>query len=322
MPIGLLIGLGAGLVSAVLFASAGTGTVTGLLALIFLTPLPVAIVGLGWGWAAAAVAATGAFATITATINPQAALLHLLALGLPTVILSYLALLNRPVGGTPEYPQLEWYPLGRIVAFAAFWAGGLATLALLTTATDLDSLRATLRESFERMFVNQAALPSGEQPLGEPEIAALTELMVVSFAGAIATMWMLLAMLNLWLAGLITRASGRLTRPWPDIASLQMPRTVTLAFGIAVAASFIPGYPGLIASGFASAFVFAFMLVGLAIIHSVTRGMGARGFILGAVYGALLVLNPFSGLAIATIGLAEPVSPLRRKPPSNPPSIT
>ena len=97
---------------------------------------------------------------------------------------------------------------------------------------------------------------------------------------------------------------------------------VTLAFGIAVAASFIPGYPGLIASGFASAFVFAFMLVGLAIIHSVTRGMGARGFILGAVYGALLVLNPFSGLAIATIGLAEPVSPLRRKPPSNPPSIT
>jgi len=37
------------------------------------------------------------------------------------------------------------------------------------------------------------------------------------------------------------------------------------------------------------------------------------------VYAALVFLNPFSGLAVAMIGLAEPISPLRRKfPPSSP----
>ena len=50
MPFSLLIGLGAGLVSALLFASASTGTLLGLLVLVFLTPLPVAITGLAIVW--------------------------------------------------------------------------------------------------------------------------------------------------------------------------------------------------------------------------------------------------------------------------------
>lgn len=320
MPIALLIGLGAGAVSALLFASASTGTLIGLIVLFFLTPLPVAIAGLGWGWLSAATAAVTAAAVIAGLVAPRAAFFHLVALGLPTVVLSYLVLLNR---GTQAdgMNKVEWYPIGRIVAIAAMWAGILATVALLTTATDMDSLRASLRETFERVFLHQVEpLQPGSEALGEPEIAAFTELMVVSFAGAVATMWMAVAMLNLWLAGLVTRASGLLVRPWPDLAALTLPRQMTIAFAAAIALTFLPGYPGLIASAFASALLFAFLLVGLAILHSVTRGMGARGLILTAVYASLLFLNPFSGLAVATIGLAEPISPLKRKPPPSPPT--
>lgn len=323
MPFGLLIGVGAGIVSALLFASASTGTLIGLLVLFFLTPLPVAITGLGWGWPAAAVAAVVAPALIGVLLAPRAALLHLFALGLPTVILSYLALLNRPFAGGGSNAPVEWYPIGRIVAVASVWAGGLAALALVTTSTDLDGLRAALRDTFERVFLRQVeAAPPGSPTIGEAEITAFTELMVVSFAGAVATLWMAIAVLNLWLAGLITRASGRLARPWPELAAIRLPRAMPLAFAVAIALTFLPGYPGLMASGFASAFLFAFLLVGLAILHSVTQGMGARPMILGAVYASLVFLNPFSSLVVATIGLAEPVSPLKRKPPSPPtPSI-
>lgn len=319
MPFALLIGVGAGLVSGLLFASASTGTLVGLLVLVFLTPLPVAIAGLGWGWPSAATAAVTAPVIIAVMLAPRAAALHLVALGVPTVILSYLTLLNRTVGGDGE-ERVEWYPIGRIVGISAVLAGCIATLALLTTATDMDGLRATLRETFERGILQQieAAQPGG-QVLGEQEISTFTELMVVSFAGAIATMWMAIAMLNLWLAGLVTRASGILVRPWPELSALVLPRQMALAFAAAIALTFLPGYPGLIASGFASAFIFAFMLVGLAILHYVTRGLTFRGVLLFAVYASLILLNPFSGLAVAMIGLAEPISPLRRKlPPASP----
>jgi len=319
MPFALLIGVGAGLVSGLLFASASTGTLLGLMVLVFLTPLPVAITGLGWGWRSAATAAVTAPIIIAVLLAPRAALLHLVALGLPTVILSYLALLNRSVsedGGE----RIEWYPIGRIIAITAVLAGCIATIALLSTATDIEGLRATLRETFERGILQQieSAQPGG-QTLSNDEVATFTELMVVSFAGAIATMWMAIAMLNLWLAGLVTRASGLLLRPWPALPTITLPRQMAIGFAAAVALTFLPGYAGLIASGFASAFIFAYLLVGLAILHYVTHGMAMRPLILFAVYTSLVFLNPFSGLAVAMIGLAEPISPLRRKLPPGPP---
>ena len=63
MPFAILAGLGAGLVSALLFASATAGTLISVLVLFALSPMPVAIAGLGWGWGSAGVAAiTGAAA--------------------------------------------------------------------------------------------------------------------------------------------------------------------------------------------------------------------------------------------------------------------
>jgi hypothetical protein len=274
------------------------------------------------------VAATAGAILVAIAGPPRAAVLYVLALGLPTVILVYLTLLNRTVpaalpGSTD--PGIVWYPLGRIVTVAAVWGGALGTLALLAMASDTEGLRAVLRETFERIFVNATLVPqAGERGMGQSEVAAFAELMVVSFAGAVATMWMAIAFFNLWLAGVVTRASGRLVRPWPDLSALTLPRSLPLPFALAIALTFLlPGYPGLMASGFASAFMFAFMLVGLAIIHSVTRGYGFRPAILGAVYVALVIFNPFSSLIIGMVGLAEPISPLRRRPPaSSPPSTT
>jgi len=56
MPYTLLIGLGAGLISAVVFASATTGPLLMRMLLFLLTPLPLFLAGLGLGPITAAIA--------------------------------------------------------------------------------------------------------------------------------------------------------------------------------------------------------------------------------------------------------------------------
>jgi hypothetical protein len=318
MPILLLIGVGAGLVSAVLFASASSGTVLGVLVLFFLSPLPVAIAGLGWGWMAAAVAAGFGCLLVAVLGTGRAALFYGLTLGLPTAVMSYLVMLNRPLAPNDAAASgtLEWYPIGHLLAWAALWSGCLAAAGLLTTAGDIDGLRGALKANFERFLASGGALPGmpGGQ-LEQDRLDVLVELMVVSFAAATATLWMGVATLNLWVAGQVARISSRLQRPWPDLTGIELPRRLPVAFAVAVAATFLPGLAGLMASGFASAMLFAYMLVGLAIVHQLTRGMTGRPLVLGAVYAALLFLSPFSNLLLALAGIAEPFSPLRRPPP-------
>jgi uncharacterized membrane protein len=92
---------------------------------------------------------------------------------------------------------------------------------------------------------------------------------------------------------------------------------MTWGLAIAIAFTFLPGYPGLISSGFAGAMMFAYMLTGLAIIHYVTRGKSQRPLILWSVYFLLLLFNSWIAAVIALLAIAEPISPLKRWPPTS-----
>ena len=136
---------------------------------------------------------------------------------------------------------------------------------------------------------------------------------------ALGLLAMATTLLNLWLAGRITLASGRLMRPWPDLAQFTMPGAATFALFIAIGLSFVGGMTGLLAASVAAPFTLAFALVGLAAVHVLTRGSPWRTFILTALYtGAILV--PHIGLLLALGGLAETIFGYRqaRKPPETP----
>ena len=99
-----------------------------------------------------------------------------------------------------------------------------------------------------------------------------------------------------------------------DLSLLTLPREAPIALAAAIGLSFVGGYVGLIALGFASAIFFAYLIVGLAIIHNLTRKFGAaRMLIMTAVYASLFILGPFSAIIISMIGIAEPISPIRRR---------
>jgi len=329
MPYFALIGLAGGFASAVLFMSAIAGGPIGRVFLYFLAPLPSFLAGLGWGAPSALVAALTAAAGIGVVLGGiWPAFVFLVSQGLPIVILCHLALLHRPIRVTTAddedaggAPALEWYPVGRLMAAGAIIAGSLSVMSLFMLGGDLDQVRNSLREMVEKVFAEDLS-SLRDKPLTREEIDSLAQLGLYLLPAASATSWLAGFSLNLWLAGRITHASGRLARPWPDLAAMTFPPGMAWGMAIAMLFTFLPGYPGLISSGFAGALLFAYMMMGLAIIHYVTRGKPHRPLILWSVYFLLLLFNSWMAALIALLGLAEPISPLKRwrRPSSGPPA--
>ena len=84
--------------------------------------------------------------------------------------------------------------------------------------------------------------------------------------------------------------------------------------GAAIAGSFLPDMIGLSFSVVAASLMIAHVLLGLAVIHAVTIGLGARGFILGSVYGAIVLFSwpiRWPLLVIGLIGIGDALFDLR-----------
>lgn len=306
-----LIAAGAGLVSAALFASAATGTaIAGIL--FYLAPLPICLAGLGWGWVAGLVAALSGGIVVGLVLGPAAGFVFAASIGLPLAVLCYLALLSRPVpaGGPGQQAVVEWYPVGRLVGRAAAISGLLAGLLILMLGYDAETYRETIKEVLQHSALKD--LDKDGTLFNEETIGSLSSVLARALPAAFAIVWQCIALFNLWLGGVIVRASGRNQRPWPQLDALELPSAVFLAFVAALVLSFLPGILGLIATGFAGAFLFAYVLQGLAVLHAYTRGMPFRGALLATVYLGMVLLG-WLAIAVAILGLSEPMLRLRER---------
>src|SRR5262249_46235241 len=148
--------MGAGAAAAVLFASVISGSLISIF-LFYLAPLPILIASLGWSHLAGLIAAACATA-VTMTL-PGAFLMVVPVIAFGAWWLGYLALLARPStnGGGAD---LEWYPVGRLVLWAAVLGTLVVAAAVPKFGTDLQSLQAALRRTYERLL-----LGSGDQAL-------------------------------------------------------------------------------------------------------------------------------------------------------------
>ena len=319
MPYRLLIAVAAGLVSAVVFASATTGPVLIRMVLFLLTPLALFLAGLGLGPLAAAVAGIAGTLLVLVAGTPVGALVFAAAQAIPVALLIYLAQLNRSASDS----SVEWYPAGRLIIVAAILAGVFSSLTLMLLGGDVEALRTALRAMLQTFVTNELPKMPDAPTLGPAEIdeATAIALALLPAASAISTMGSLL--FNFWLAGRITLASGRLKRPWPDIPAIVYPPVTPLLLAVATGAAFLAGLPGLIAAGFAGPLFLAYVLLGLAVVHYMTRGLSWRPFALWGLYASLFIMNTIASLAIALLGLAEAIWPMRKiSPPPKPPPPT
>lgn len=335
----LAIAAGAGLSSGLLYSLMSQGTVPALM-LSFLAPLPIMIAMLGFGRVVGIVslaAACVAVAVLVPIVAPRVAgtsvldttaratLSFAFMLGAPALWLSYLASMSRPRGQAQWQPTApstttylrEYVPVERLVTACVAIAATVVVLGVIIIVLRhgsldraVDQVASELAPILEEMLGSGARLPAGNDP------QRLARMIVLASAPVAAGMLFLVLLLDLWLAGKVAQLSGRLQRPWPDVAvELQIPRPYGLLLGAAFATTFLGGPAAVIASVVAMVIAMAFALQGLAVVHVVSRGWQARGLVLWLMYGALVALLPsgISPLLCTMLGLVESLHSFRNR---------
>lgn len=300
-------GIGAGLVSALLTAVVLKATPLAAV-LYLLAPIPVLIVSLGWNHRSGLVAAVVGGLAIAVFLSPLSGLGFALVTALPAWWLAYLSLLGRP---NPD-GSMEWYPLGRLLA----WIAGTAALTIFATAVistggDYNAFHQNARE-ISQAFVN-LQFPADESSFSVEDRDAIIDLFARATPFLSAQGFAAVLALYLWTAGKIVSISKRLPRPWPAVCELTMPRAVTLLLIGAIVLASIDGFIGVFGFALAGAMFMAFALQGLAAIHDRTRGRSGRGFLLTGLYVLIFMTQGMLLVAAALFGLADTLFGFRRR---------
>jgi hypothetical protein len=313
---GILIAIVTGAASALMFASSATGAALSAV-LIWLAPLPIMIAALGWGSTVGLMSAGTATLATGLMINPVTLGVFLAAIGLPAWWLGHIAMLAKPSEQNAQ--QLDWYPVGRILTWIIAIVVVCGTVALIVSSADSMADDAP-RQEMTRMLRSSGLLPPGADPA--PVVEAVFRLLpaMMSFMGVIALT------LNLWIAGRVVRVSQRLRRPWPSLRAVALPQLALAVLAASVAAAFldetIAPYSRMVIGALAA----AYLLVGLAVIHSVTERVSNRTLWLGAIYFIMLFALPLAmliAIAIALVGVGDQLFGFRaqfaqRTPPTHP----
>jgi hypothetical protein len=312
----ILVGIGAGLVSALLFAVAVKGSLLAV-ALSVLPSVPILIVALGWThWAGLIAALVGGLA-LTIAFKFAAGAIFVVGWGLPAWWLAYLALLGR---ARPD-GSVEWYPIGHLLLWVALTVAVVTVLgAVAIGGGDYALYREAGRRVFEA-FIRLQTGTSGDAPL--PPIRAIAaedvvEGIVFALPAVVASSLALVLVLNLWLAGKTVAVSQRLPRPWPFLPGAAMPPLAIALFLGSIAAAFVPGFVGLAGLAAFGGLSMAFAVQGLALVHDTTRGRPARGALLAATYFLTIFIGQVAWPVLALAGIADAAFGLRKRLSSGP----
>jgi hypothetical protein len=308
------VGLGAGLATALLFAASTRGT--GLaMALAYFSPLPLLIGALGFSPLGALIGVLLGAVALTALLDPALGIALLVAFGAPALIAGTLARRAFPVKQGDSAPLPQYVTPGALLAVLCALSTILAWIgvAILTQhyhgfEAALDALMTRFKTPLDEVVENLQKMSPGIE--GEP----VKRMILLSAAAGVAASQTLLFAVNLWLAARVVDISGRLGRPWPALPeNLVLPRIVAPAFVIAAGLAFMGGLIGALAGAFAAAFGLCLAIQGLATLHALTRDNKFRGFLLSALYAVVFVLEPWSLLALALLGLVESALNLRAR---------
>jgi Predicted membrane protein (DUF2232) len=308
----VLIAIAAGCASALMFASIVSGALISLL-LFYLAPLPLMVAAIGWGPLSATIGGIAAATGLGAIFGLPYCIAFVVTVALPAWWLGHLALLGRPTsngvssgnGAAPVAPDLEWYPVGRLLLWISGFAALTTMAALLTLGTDAAAITGALRRGLLRIIGPRDAASTGET---EQWIDALVT--IAPAAAAIVAMMTLT--LNLWLAARITATSGRLHRPWPDLKSAGLPPMTLAALCVAIAFCFTGGLLAILAQIVTAALMMVYAFTGFAVLHTLTLALKSRALWLSCTYAVVMVFG-WPVLAMVVLGLADALFGIRRR---------
>ncbi|MDP3409566.1 DUF2232 domain-containing protein [Bosea sp. (in: a-proteobacteria)] len=312
-----VVGIGAGLVAALLFSVVITGSPLAVL-LYSAAPLPIFIAALGWNHRAGLFAVGAGAVAVSIALSVPAGIAFTLIIALPAWWIAYLALLAR----TDGEGATEWYPLGRLM----LWMAGTATVATVASAlmmtTDYEAYRAVIARIVENLLaemVRSRVLTLAEGTTQAELAANITPLLVRAVPLGIAASVISTITANLWLAAKTVQLSGRLPRPWPFIPLTSLPRQALLLMVAGLAVATFDGFVGLAGVALVGALLVSFTFTGLAMLHDLSRGQAWRTPMLVSIYVALVVMQAVLTPLLALAGILDTLLGLRKRAAMPPP---
>ncbi|MGU3494485.1 DUF2232 domain-containing protein [Xanthobacteraceae bacterium A53D] len=301
----VLIGIAAGLASALLVAGVAAGSVLAV-PLFYMAPLPLMISGLAFSHISAAVGVIIASIVLGSMYGGTFLIAFVLGIGLPAWALSYCALLGRADPAARD--GVTWFPVGGLMVVGVGFTTLSVAVGLFSLADTYEAYRDAVVAAFE-MFMKARGATEGAGP-GSANVFG--ETIAIILPPTAASLLFATQMGCLYLAGRAARLSGRLARPWPDLPAIRMPAMVPVALAVLVGISMTGGLLGLSASAGAAALVVCYTAVGFAVMHFVTRGRPARPFILAGAWVLTLAIG-WPALVMALVGVADALFDLRRR---------
>ena len=300
------------------FLAVGAGLVSTLLyiaALGFVAPMPIVIIALGWGPLYGIVSAIAGFVIIS-TFGIFNALSYLLTTVLPFLFIAYLIMLNRATISKTADKQsdVEWYPISNVIIWTAIISGTIATIFTLQIGLDFETYKTNLLKIFDEVL--KILTQSSQEPLKIPdEVVNMYKDYMVNYLSAISSlMYFIIIAVNFWIGAKVVQGSGKLKRPWPDFSHVDFHNNIVLVLlALIVLSFFTDGMLAVITRGFLFSFLTAYTILGLIVVHVMTRNSPIRFLMLFSVYFGLIFLLPPTALLLAIIGVGEPMFQLRQK---------
>ncbi len=142
--------------------------------------------------------------------------------------------------------------------------------------------------------------------IGDADRQTVASYLAPMFIGMTAATWLLMMTVNGVLGQWLLARRGWALRPTPRWSDLSLPDWMSwVLVGAAALAVFGSGDVEYLARNLVIIFVTPFFFLGLAVVHTLSRPIPARGVVLAAFYVALVLFLLFVGVAVAGLGVIE-----------------
>jgi len=302
---GIIAGLTAAAMQSALMALSPVSAV-----IFYLSPLPLFLAGFSRGWASAALG-TALMAVVLLVLVGSAkfALMAIISAGLAPVVASGLSMISRSAGtdsseGEVRTNEREWYPEGRLVLWLALIAAIVTGISILAMGFDFAAYKAFIASFIDPLIVAvEKQMPPGQPPFPKE---FFTSMVITALPVAASAIWLLATVTSMRFAIVFLTKIKRTVRPWAKFDQLAFPaNSVIVLLACLLGSYFFSGMIQLLALGAAGAFVSAFTILGLAIVHSLLGANAARPLLLGLLYASLFLFNWILAVPLTVLGLVD-----------------
>ena len=292
------------------------GLVTALLTVsVLLSPfamIPSMLVGLAWGLYSTIASIVISFILLGLWLNIGIAIGMAITIGLPAIFFVRQALLSRSMQADNEntaspdaytsFNERVYYPPERLIIWAIAFCASFSFLAFGLSANNTGGLPGIL----QTMILSNENFIRDIETLYQVE---LTDNLVRILAETIIVLtpltWMLIILGSLQTAQTIAKFFKINLRPTPDYSVMQLPGKLEYVLAGLLLLIFI-------SSDWVSVFFLvlvclcltAYFLLGLAVIHAISRTWNGRGIFITAIY-FIVFLVPWVAILVSIAGLIE-----------------